>query len=275
MGLGYTRAAWLADVQVFADSQLLRALVPLHDLHSLLQPPLKQQLVQYLQLEKRCKKWYIVSQHYFQQRASECALQVAATCLQFQGKDQVTQEIQGNMVSGTPVEESSAAAARNEDVPASAAAGGREAGVMQQGSRCSNHQSSPLLSEQATARKEPIKGRVRRVRRGAKGKSQQMQQAQEQADEGATQQDSSAAEREGNDTSKTAPPQTAGQPAPSKEVPSAVADKIARFVSSCRRVVEDAVYAMPPQGAQAVPQLFTDAAQGASPEECCVELLDE
>ena len=59
-------------------SPLLRVLRPLYSLASLLEPPVKQPLLRYLQLEKRCSKWYACSRHYFKQSAVECAAQATA-----------------------------------------------------------------------------------------------------------------------------------------------------------------------------------------------------
>jgi hypothetical protein len=63
-------------VQEFAASELLPRLRERHSLESLLAPPLRAPLLAYLQLEKRCMRWYSIACHFFRAAAAELAAQL-------------------------------------------------------------------------------------------------------------------------------------------------------------------------------------------------------
>lgn len=74
-GEAVTRLFRAATLQEFAASELLRRLAERCSLASLLAPPLRQPLLDYLSLEAKCTRWYSVSRHYF----CAAAAQLAAT----------------------------------------------------------------------------------------------------------------------------------------------------------------------------------------------------
>ncbi|KAL4431131.1 hypothetical protein ABPG75_006387 [Micractinium tetrahymenae] len=57
----------------FSTSAVLQVLAARASLASLLSPPLRQPLLDYLQLEKRCKKWYGIACHFFRAQAEQLA----------------------------------------------------------------------------------------------------------------------------------------------------------------------------------------------------------
>ncbi|KAL4859363.1 hypothetical protein ACK3TF_000479 [Chlorella vulgaris] len=62
--------------QAFATSDLLRRLAERRSLPSLLQPPLRKPLLSYLELEKKCKRWYDAAWHFFSATAEQLAAQL-------------------------------------------------------------------------------------------------------------------------------------------------------------------------------------------------------
>lgn len=63
-------------LQAFATSDLLRRLAERRSLPSLLQPPLRKPLLSYLELEKKCKRWYDAAWHFFSATAEQLAAQL-------------------------------------------------------------------------------------------------------------------------------------------------------------------------------------------------------
>jgi hypothetical protein len=66
----------LATLQEFAASELLCRLAERRSLASLLAPPLRQPLLDYLVLEAKCRRWYSMSRHYFAAAAQQLVAQL-------------------------------------------------------------------------------------------------------------------------------------------------------------------------------------------------------
>lgn len=280
---------WL---QAFRDSALLRALRVLCSLPSLLEPPLKPPLLRYLQLEKRCGKWYPLSRHYFRQAAADCiaALGMAPN------PQQLPQQLPGGQGPGTPgtsggvpdqpcareaaaraaeARASTATAAAGEVPAAAATACGRPNGACssQQASQCAAGQGGATAEATAAAAdgSEPSCSR-----RSGRVTRQQQRQQQQHADLAAPPDGPAgrpAAGRSGR------PAQTpAAAPAAAPQAPPLAADAAqvlaALLVSRCD-AVEGEVYAMPSGDGASVPALFLAAAEGHEDEEEMVEVLDD